>query len=228
VKGTAFSKLMHQWRTAALLVAACALAPLGGCWAATAASVMAESYRRTSTRTVEAEYRELEGKTFAVFIAADRVIQADRPQLIPQLTNAISERLRANTGAAGYVPGPVVLQFQYTNPGWEARTYGELAEEFGVDRLIYIDLYEHRLYERGNSYLWDGLLAGVVGVVEADSGYSDDFLFARDVAVRFPDSTGYSSSDFSEAQISAVLMSRFVDRVTWLFYDHKEPYYPDY
>lgn len=213
-------------RRAALGLALGALAPaLPACQVA---SVMVESYRRTSTRTVEAEYTDLAGKSFAVLIAADRMIQASQPQLVAQLTNAITERLRAESGATGYIPGPVTLQYQYTNPGWEARTYGELAEEFGVDRVIFIDIYEFRLFETGNSYLWDGLLAGQVGVSEADGSFADSFAFARDVGVRFPDSTGYSQSDFNEVQIRAVLMSRFVDRVTWLFYDHQEPYYPDY
>jgi hypothetical protein len=209
-------------------VAALALAAMTLTSGCQMAAMMAESYKRTSTRKVEAEYRGLEGKSFCVVIAMDRVIQASQPQLGPQLTNAITERLRAESGATGYIPGPVVLQFQYTNPGWEARTYSELAEDFGVDRIIFVDIFEFRLFETGNSYLWDGLLAGQIGVTEADGSFADNFTFSRDVSVRFPDQAGYSPNDFTEAQIRAVLMSRFVDRVTWLFYDHQEPYYPDY
>lgn len=205
-----------------------AAVPLGGCWVGTMAGMMAESYKRTSDRPVEAEYRGLEGKTFAVVIAADRVIQADSPSLVPQLTNVISERLRAEAGASGYVPGPIVLQLQYQNPRWEAMTYSELAQEFGVDRLIYIDLYEFRLFERGNSYLWDGQMAGVVGMVEADGSFPDEFAFSREVSVAFPDKKGYGPEDFTDQQVASVLLSRFVDRATWLFYDHREPFYPDY
>lgn len=213
-------------RTLATALAACLLcAPVAGC---RLAGMMVESYKRTSTRAVEAEYEGLTGKSYAVVIAVDRVIQGEDPQLVPQLTTAITERLRAESGATGYIPGPVVLQYQYTNPGWEARTYGEIAEDFGVDRLIYIDLYEFRLFETGNSYLWDGLLAGRVGVAETDGAFPDNFAFEREVAVQFPDAEGYSPGDFSEQQIRAVLMSRFVDRATWLFYEHQEPYYPDY
>jgi len=207
----------------AAILAAALLA--GGCQAV---GVMAEAYKRTGTHTVEAEYTDLEGRSYAVIISADRVIQASEPQLVPQLTSAVSNRLRAESGATGFVPGPVVLQYQYANPGWEARTYSRIAEDLGVERLIYIDLFEYRLFETGNSYLWDGLLAGRLGVVEADGAFPDSFAFERDVMVRFPDGTGYSPSDYTEAQIRAVLMSRFLDRSTWLFYDHEEPFYPDY
>lgn len=192
------------------------------------AGMMVESYKRTGTRTVEAEYVGLQGHSFAVVIAADRVIQTNAQDLIPQLTNSITERLRVESGAVGYVPGPVVLQFQYANPGWSAMTYSELAYHFGVDRLVYIDLFEHRLYETGNSYLWDGLMAGTVGIVEADSPFPDEFAFSRDIAVRFPDGTGFSPDDYSALQVDTVLRMRFLDRATWAFYEHEEPYYPDY
>ncbi|MHC4976776.1 MAG: hypothetical protein ACYTF7_09245 [Planctomycetota bacterium] len=201
---------------------------LGGCWIPTMAGMMAESYKRTSTRPVEAEYVGIDGLTFAVIIAADRVIQTNAPDLVPQMTNSITERLRLQSGATGYVPGPVVLQFQYANPGWAAMTYSELAQQFGVDRLVYVDLYEHRLYETGNSYLWDGQMAGTVGVIEADGAFADDFAFSRDIAVRFPDGTGFSPKDYSALQVDTVLRTRFLDRVTWPFYLHDEPYYPDY
>ena len=42
------------------------------------------------------------------------------------------------------------------------------------------------------------------------------------------DDEGYTPADFSEPQIAAVLQSRFIDRASWLFYEHEEPYYPDY
>jgi hypothetical protein len=192
------------------------------------AGMMVESYKRQSTRKVEPEYTGLQGHSFAVVVAADRVIQTNAPDLVPQMANSITERLRLQSGATGYVPAPVVLQFQYANPGWAAMTYSELARQFGVDRLVYIDLFEHRLYETGNSYLWDGMMAGTVGIVEADHSFSDEFVYAKDLAVRFPDGTGYSPNDYSSLQVDTVLRTRFLDRSTWPFIEHEEAYYPDY
>ena len=36
-----------------------------------------------------------------------------------------------------------------------------------MERLVFIDLYEYRLNPTGNSYLWDGVAGGHIGVVEA-------------------------------------------------------------
>lgn len=190
--------------------------------------VIADTYERTGTHVVLPEYEGLDGASFAVFIAADRVIQAQNPRLVPRLTTAITAQLITETQATGYVPAALVLDYQFTNPSWPAKPYAEIAEELGVTRLIVIDLYEHRLNERGNSYLWDGILAGNIGVAEADGAFPNDFVYTKGVAVRFPDAEGYGPKDYTGEQITAVLERRFTNRASWLFYEHEEDNDPDY
>ncbi len=184
--------------------------------------VMADTYERTGTSKVYAEYEGLDQKSFAVFIAADRTIQAQNPRLVPRLTTAITAQLVANTGATGFVPAALVLDYQYNNPSWPAKPYGELSEELGIDRLIVIDLYEHRLNERGNSYLWDGVIAGNLGVAEADGAFPNDFAYTQGLSVSFPDGKGYGPDDITGQNVLTVLERRFTNRAAWLFYDHEE------
>lgn len=191
---------------------------------------MAESYRRSSTYAVAAEYDGLQGKSYAVAVYGDRVLQGSQPTLLPRLTNRISLRLADSslTGASGFVPAQAVLELQFANPDWAGWSYERLAEEFGVDRLIVVEIYEYRLNEPGNAYLWDGLIAAKVGVVEADGPIPNEFSFSKDIQVRFPNETGMGPSDFTRQQVQAGVEQRFVDRVTWLFYEHQEAYYPEY
>jgi len=212
-------------RLAPAILLAAALAALPGC---EIIGVMADTYERTGSHTVAAEYEGLDDHQFAVLVAADRVVQAENPRLVPRLATAITAQLVANTGAIGYVPSPVVLDYQFNNPSWPARPYAEIAEELGVSRLIVVDIYDYRLNEVGNSYLWDGLLAANVGVVEADGAFPNDFIYTKNVAVRFPDDEGYGPSDINAQQIIAVLERRFTNRAAWLFYEHEEPNDPDY
>ena len=211
-----------------LAIAFLSLAPIPGCAVGTIVGGMAESHRRNSTRLVHAEYIGLTDKSFAVVVAADRGVQSARPQQVARLTTLMTQRLIEHAGASGVVPPSVVLEFQYNNPRWVTLTYDELAEALGVERLIYVDLFEFRLNDPGNAHLWNGLASGTVGVVEADGPLGDDFAYSRQIAVRFPDQDGYTRTSFSAEQISVILEKRFVDRVTWLFYDHQEPFYPDY
>lgn len=215
-----------RWATVG--AAALTTLTLVGCQAGVLLGGMAESYKQSSTHLIPGDYDGLVDKSFAVVVAADRLIQTSHPQEVTRLTMLITQRLIEHADAAGVVPPAVVLDYQYNHPQWVAMTNEELAEHFGVERLVYVDLYEFRLNEPGNAYLWGGLAAGQIGVVEADGPLGDDFMFSKQVSVKFPDKDGYGPTDYTGDQITAVLEKRFVDRLTWLFYDHQEPYYPDY
>lgn len=204
------------------------LASMSGCWVPLAVGGMVESYKESSTREIAADYLGLQGKSFAVVVAADRSIQAQYPSIVPQLVARISERLRAETGATGYVPPGVMLNYMNQKPRWVALTYSELAEDLGVDRLVFVDLNEFRLNEPGNQFVWEGVASATVGVAEMESFAPDEFAYRRELRVRFPDGKGYTSNDFGGDVVQSRLINRITDRITWLFYNHEEPYYPEY
>ncbi len=189
---------------------------------------MVESYKRSSTHEVKAEYLGLAGKTFAVVVSVDRVVLSERPELAGGLIVAISERLKENTTAAGYVPPMRVIEFMSTNPRWAIMTPAELLKEFGVDRLVYVEVLDFRLNEPGNRYLWDGLASATMGVLESESGLPDEYAFRRQVSVAFPDEKGVTPTDMTQSVVATRLQTRLVDRIVWVFYDHQEPYYPTY
>ncbi len=206
-----------------------ALGVLGGCnLVGGLAGGMVESYKRSSTHTIEAKHRGLEGKSFAVLVTADRVIQADYPEVVAKMTLELSERLAREANASGYVPGQLVLDFQFNHPRWVTMPMGQIAKELGVERIVYVDLLEYRLNDPGNQYIWQGVAAALVGVVHADSGLPDEFAFQEQVRVKFPDKDGLGPTDLPRAAVNTALANRIVDRSAWLMYDHEEPYYPDY
>ncbi len=190
---------------------------------------MAAVYQETSTKTVPADFVGLEGKSFAVVVAADRSLQAEHPGLLEAITVRVTERLATPTNvprAGGFVPASEVLSFQYDNPGWEARSRSELMDSLGkVDRLVFIDLLDYRLHEPGNMYQWDGVAAGTVVVMGRGS---ETPLFQRNVTVRFPGKSGIGPDDLNRTAVTSGLLSRFIDRSTWPFYSHEEPYKPEY
>jgi hypothetical protein len=209
-----------------LLTSLLLLAVHTGCIAGHAIGGMMASYEATGESMVFAEYQGLQDKTFAVIVVAPRSIQGEHPRLVSTLTNAIGARLAGNNEhvqADGFVPGPRILEFQYTTPQWTAWSYQELIEHFGVDRLIVVDLFEYRLREQGNRYVWNGRIAGRVGVIEAETGSPNEFMFTRDLRIRYPDDSGYTSADFTQNHVEASLQDRFSNRVSWLFFDHMEP-----
>lgn len=209
-----------------LVALALAMLPLGSCQTI---GVLAENYKRTSTKSVEPEYTGLTGKSFAVVVQIGQSIEGQYPGLRDVLLGKMTEQLAANAGASGVVPAPQVAKYLYNHPGWSARPMTDLAKELGgVDRIVWVEIYEFRLNDIGNQYEWSGLAGGTFAILEMDSALPEARAFERRVQVKFPDKPGYGPTDYSGSIVQTTLMKRFVDRSTWLCYTHEEPYYPDY
>ena len=194
----------------------------GGCNIVGIAGPIARAAHEAGSTTYPAEYEGLEGKTFAVIVQADASLRMNQPRLVNVLTNAATRTLAENTVHAGFVPGPRVLEFQYSTPRWTAWEPLRIADELTVDRLVVIDLVEYRLNEPGNAHLWDGRAVARVEVYEAEYE-SNEPAFASEVRVKYPDGTGYSRQEMSGRQVAANLQSRLIDRCCWLMYEHTLP-----
>ncbi len=205
---------------------------LGGCAIGALVGGMAQSYKKSSTHTVKPETKVLDGKSFAVLVNTDRSIEEAAPGISATLLSRITEILanpQNDAGATGVVPPAMVIQYTYDHPGWRAKSMEDLAKDLGgAQRLVFVELTEFRTTEPGNKYLYDGVAAGSVSVVEADSKLADYYTFERSILVKFPDEQGHRPEEIPEAGVRTELMRRFVDRVTWPFITHQEPYYPKY
>ncbi len=211
--------------TAALLGAA-GILTLGGLSGCTLLGGMIESYRQTGTRTVPVKYDGIAGKSVAVVVSADRSIEADFPGITGTLIERINDNILKYAGPSFGMPSPQLVQYLTNNPQLMAKPRGELAADLGVQRLIVVELQEFRLNDPGNQYLWEGVAIGQVSVVEADGPLPDDYVFSERVQVGFPDEKGIGPEQYGRDVISSALLKRFIERSSWKFYDHEEPYYP--
>jgi hypothetical protein len=211
----------------ALLGLACSIG-LSGCFIPVAIGGAVESYKKDSKHWVDPETDVLDGKTYAVVATAGRMIQADHPALLDNIILRFQQRLAQAGIGTGQVDTADLLKFLYNRPDWVARPLGDLAKDLGVDALVFVEITEFRLQDPGNQYLWNGVAAGNVQVIHADPILGEQQVFLRAVRVKFPDKDGFGPNDFSAAQISSVLLARFMDRASWPFYRHEEPYYPEY
>ncbi len=216
-----------RWLLVSVCVGASALA-IPGCQIVGFVAAGVQEAKENRLRKIEPQYKGLEGKSFAVVVAADRLVKAENPGVVEELTARITQRLEEHSGASGRVPANKLLAYLYANPHWVAMPRGELARELGVDRLVFIDVAEFRLNESGNQYLWDGVASATIGVIETGSALPDEYVFERTVRVQYPDKPGYGQADMPAEAVSAVLIKRFVDRASWLFYTHEEKGKMDY
>jgi hypothetical protein len=192
---------------------------------------MIENYRKDSTRSTPAMYEGLAGKNYAVLVHAERSINAEYPELTMFVTRAITDRLSMSTNvpkAAGFVRADDVMRYQLRKTDWAAKPLPQLADELGADRVIIVDIFEFRLNEPGNRYEWSGVAAATVQVIEADGVLPEEYAFERNIEVKFPDQKGHGPDSIAQQVVQSALAARLIDRVSWLFYVHEEPYYPTY
>lgn len=211
-------------RTAPLLLALLVtLHNLSGCIVGAAIGGMAESYQRTGSSEIEAEYFGLEGHSFTVVVSADRLIEGNNPGISARINQRVNDRLIQNASPSYAIPSADLLGVLYNAPQWPAMTRNEVASMLGVERLIVVELIEYRLNEPGNKYVWDGSASCLVSVYESDSPFPDDPVFEKALRVSFPDASGLMRTEIPESAVNTELANRLTNRISWLFYTHEEP-----
>ena len=196
-----------------------------GCIAG-AVGAIGQQIERGKKLEVPAAYDGLEGRTCAVIVNADYATLVEHPSVVKNITANVAVRIAKHVKDATVLPPATVLTWQYKTPQWRAMPYGEVAKELGVDRLVYIDVYEYRLNPTGNSYLWDGVAGANIGIIETDGLAPDEFVYSTNVVSKFPDKEGVGKESARREDIERGLLTLFTSRTSWLFYDHIEDKYP--
>lgn len=181
---------------------------------------MAESGERYKEIEVKAQYYGLEGKTVAVLIDAPYEILFEYPTLVTEMTDILNLRLASKCPGTQVLTTRDVLKYQTENVYWPSMDYSELINDLDVQRLVIIDLIEYRLHEPGNGYIWKGASVGDVMVFEADGIDPSNPAYMERVIAKFPKVSGIGIETEDQATIEQGLRIDFVQRVSWLFYNH--------
>lgn len=212
-------RLSRQPRRGLALLLVLALLPAGGCqlfgWVAKGAGL---DQRKVN---IPAEYTGLRGKRVAVVVNADQATYFEHPAAALRITRAVSQRLRADVPDIGIINPDDIDRFQRQNPYWHTLQYGELTRRLGVERLVYIDLIDFTLRERGNAHIWKGQLLAQVGVAEADGPAPDKLAYLQSLRTEFPPDQPVGVVNSDDATIEAGMLAVFAQQVANLFRDHK-------
>ncbi len=213
---------IHFYKLAVIAASLTTLVLTPGCIIGAAIGGMAESYKRTGTSEIEAEYTGLAGHSFTVVVGADRMIEGNNPGIAARINQRVNDRLIQNANATFAIPSTDLLTVLYNTPQWPAMPRGEVAAMLGVERLVVVEIIEYSLHEPGNKYVWDGSASCMVSVFESDSGFPDDPTFEKAIRVSFPDASGLMRTEIPEAAVNTELANRLTNRIAWLFYTHEE------
>ncbi len=176
---------------------------------------------RTTTVDVPAEYLGLANQRVAVMVSADSHMLYQYPQAQEIVCRAVTKKLAINVpGVTTTIPDQIT-EFQKANPYWMNMRYSELARHMDVDKIVLVDLIEFQTHEPGNAHIWQGLITGNVGVIDAHADDPDNLVFQNTVSAQFPEksSVGIIDSDSDTIQLGMVFL--FARSSAGLFYDHQ-------
>ena len=200
---------------------------LAGCGFERLVGGMAQNYEYQKVIEVHPVYTGLEDKTVAVLVDVDIGTLYDHPEVMLTIATNIAREIQLNVPGVRVAAPNYVGEWQFRTPMWSAMPYGEIAESLGVDRVVHIDLYEYRLHPAGNRWLWDGVCAAHVGIIERDGLDPDSYADVFNVESVYPPLKGVGRDSATAELIQTGLLALFIEKTGWLFYSHYEPKYPD-
>jgi hypothetical protein len=214
-----------------LLLAFCVLN--GGCAAVDLASGMAQNAEYQKKLLVPAAYDRLAGKQVAILVNTNMTMMYEHPYLAERIALGVGYALQDH--ADDLIPGVKVidpqhtLRWQYSTPGWPMLSYADTAKTLEAERVILIDVYEYRLHPPGNRYQWEGTCGARIRIIEAapDALDPETPRAEYDVIAKYPSNLMLPADSANAQAIEAGLMLAFIQKTSWLFYEHEEPKYPD-
>lgn len=217
--------MRHRWTILGLIAVTGLM--LGGCEAGYLLGGMAQNFEYSKQIEVLSKYEGLENKTVAVIVQSDLATTYEHPDLEYSIAVGVAGRIQKEVPGVRVVDPRRVHTWKFRTPQWSSMPMGEIATRLDVDRLVHVDIYEYRLHPPGNRYLWDGVCAANVGVIERGGYDPDTFVDTFNVESRFPDMEGVGQANASSSQIRTGVLVPFVQRTAWLFHKHLEPKHPD-
>ena len=114
-----------------------------------------------------------------------------------------------------------VARWQESNLEWPNLPLEAIAEVFGVDTLLYVELERYGMFEEGSPNLLRGRLGARVQVVKAAAEVNP--VYETTVETIFPEERPVALGELSERQIRATVTRLFARDVVRKFYAHEVP-----
>lgn len=111
-----------------------------------------------------------------------------------------------------------ILQEMTNNPDWDSPV--EIAAEFDVNYVVYVDMSEFSLYEKDSTSLFRGRCEAIVSVYEMATDGEGERIFTKDINSLFPIQVPRSASEVSYETFRNEYFFRLADEIGRLFYPY--------
>lgn len=151
----------------------------------------------------------------AVVCYAPTKLKLIDPKIDETIAKHVSYKLRAKQVLV--INPSLVQDWLDKHPEWE--TPDEVGEYFKTKYVIYIDLSDYNLYEKGNQSLYRGRAEAQVSVIEMGADGEGERIYNRDVKSVFPLAIPRSTHDTTKNKFRKEFLDRLTNDIGWLFYE---------
>jgi len=174
-------------------------------------------------KKVKAKFKGLAGKTVAVVVYTDRRTQYEFPDLNLTLSSAIASRLDKNVSKIKVVPPARVVRYQDENIYWEEMDKTDFGKALGADYVLYVPVEEFGTRLPDSSYLYQGRATCEPAVYDVTKLPQNSRVYKGEkIRILYPEHEPAGALNENDRQIRVTTEAMFADKLSKLFYDHKE------
>ncbi len=154
-------------------------------------------------------------KKIAVVCYAPKELKFDVDDVDAEIAKQVAYRLN-NKGMKVIAPA-VVQHWLDHNDDWDSPA--EIGVALEADWVIYIDMEEYSLYEKGSTKLYRGRTSAMVEVYDMSDGAGHE-IFAHELTSTYPLRQAASTDDIPKQRFKSLYMSYLGEEIGKIFYPH--------
>jgi len=175
---------------------------------------------QTETR-VKAEYAGLQDKKIAVIVVGQPGIDFEDPYARMDLALGTQRAIRENVKGVEFADQEKIQAFQRARLDWYSLPLSEIAAQFQVQRVLYLELIQYTIREPDSVNLLRGRIWAQLRVYEAESALPEDPAYETEVEIVYPEQAPQPYSENNKLLIRRQSMETFALEAARKFYDHK-------
>lgn len=139
-----------------------------------------------TSRTVDAEFDDLEDAKVAVVVVADERLINEYQYFRAQLAGIIGKELRDRLDNITVVSPGRIVKYQDNDVSWQAVQRPALARKFGADYLLQVAILNYTLRESGSQTLYRGSILAEAALFDASLPADKARVWRGDIEATYP------------------------------------------
>ncbi|MDY6913305.1 MAG: hypothetical protein SVT52_02450 [Planctomycetota bacterium] len=180
----------------------------------------------SQTKTVEAAFDGLAGKTVVVIVFTDQEVQYEYPMARWELSSVIASELDKHVKGVKVVNPRRITRYQDEDIFWDTLSKKDLGRAFGADFVLYIAMLEFSTRELGSVNLYRGRITAECSVYDCSLPERQARVWSDEqIRVVYPENVPTGQLDRDDRKVRYQSQCLFADRLVKNFYKHKVPKY---